>query len=54
MPSSFVYGVISRAKCPDSCAATARSCERWAKRSISSRSTPNCSATFSAVMPIGM
>ena len=25
VPSSFVYGVISRAKCPDSWAATARS-----------------------------
>ena len=39
VPSSFVYGAISRAKKPDSCAATARSCERCAKRSMSSRET---------------
>jgi len=48
------HGVISRAKKPDSCAATARSCERCAKRSMSSRETSHCSATFSAVRPIGM
>ena len=39
VPSSFVYGVSSRAKKPDSCAATARSCERCANRSMSSRET---------------
>ena len=39
VPSSFVYGVSSRAKKPDACAATARSCERCAKRSMSSRET---------------
>ena len=53
-PSAFVYGVSSRAKKPDAWAATARSCERCANRSISSRETSHCSATFSAVNPIGM
>ena len=47
-------GVISRAKKPESWAATARSCERCAKRSMSSRDTSQRSATFSAVRPIGM
>ena len=54
VPSSFVYGVSSRSKKPDPCAATARSCERCAKRSMSSRETSQRSATFSAVSPIGM
>ena len=39
VPSSFTYGVSSRSKNPDACAATARSCERCAKRSMSSRET---------------
>jgi hypothetical protein len=46
--------VISRSKKPESCAATARSCERCAKRSMSSRETSHRSATFSAVIPMGM
>ena len=33
------YGVSSRAKWPEACAATARSCDCWAKRSMSSRET---------------
>ena len=56
-PSSFAtpsHGVSSRSKNPDACAATARSCERCANWSISSRETSHCSATFSAVRPIGM
>src|SRR5829696_2941810 len=56
-PSSFAtpsHGVISRSKKPFSCAATARSCDCWAKRSMSSRETSHRSATFSAVTPIGM
>ena len=48
------YGVSSREKKPESCAATARSCDCCAKRSMSSRETSHCSATFSAVRPIGM
>ena len=47
-------GAISRPKKPESCAATARSCERCANRSMSSRETSQRSATFSAVSPIGM
>ena len=35
-------------------AATARSWDCWANLSMSSRETSYCSATFSAVMPIGM
>ena len=48
------YGVISRSKKPDCCAATARSCDCCANRSMSSRETSHRSATFSAVSPIGM
>ena len=48
------HGVTSRAKKPESCAATARSCDCCAKRSMSSRETSQRSATFSAVSPIGM
>ncbi len=61
-PSSFVTvplsgvstGRISRSKKPLSCDSTARSCERFAYWSMSSRLTPNFSATFSAVSPIEM
>ena len=54
VPSVFVYGEISLSKKPRSWAATARSCDRLANLSISSRDTLKRSATFSAVMPIGM
>ena len=48
------HGEISRSKKPESCAATARSCDRCANLSMSSRDTSQRSATFSAVMPMGM
>jgi len=54
VPSSFGYGVSSLSEKPDACAATARSCERCANASMSSRDTSQRSATFSAVRPIGM
>ena len=54
VPSSFVTGVISRSKKPAAWAATARSWLSFANASWSSRLTLNRSATFSAVMPIGM
>jgi hypothetical protein len=52
--STPFHGVISRAKKPECCAATARSCDCCANRSMSSRETSHRSATFSAVNPIGM
>ena len=54
VPSGSVTGTISRSKMPVSWAATARSCERLAYASWSSRETPYFAATFSAVMPIAM
>ena len=54
VPSASLTGTISRSKMPFSWAATARSCERWAYLSWSSRVTPYFSATFSAVRPIAM
>ncbi len=53
-PSGRTTGVISRSKKPFFCASTARSCDRLANSSIRSRVIPYCSATFSAVIPIGM
>ena len=49
-----VTGTISESKCPDSTAATARVWEMSAHSSWASRLTLRSSATFSAVMPIGM
>ncbi len=49
-----VTGTISLSKCPDCTAATARVCETSAHSSCASRLTLHCSATFSAVIPIGM
>ena len=54
VPSGSVTGTISRSNVPSSCAATARSCERLAYASWSSRETPYFAATFSAVRPIAM
>ena len=53
-PSGSSTGTISRSKCPDACAATARVCEISAHSSCAERVTSRCSATFSAVIPIGM
>ncbi len=49
-----VTGTISGSKCPDSTAATARVWEMSAHSSCASLDTPQRSATFSAVMPMGM
>ena len=54
VPSGSVTGTISRSKCPESRAATARCCEVAAHSSCASRDTRQRSATFSAVTPIGM
>ena len=54
VPSGSVTGTISRSKNPDSCDATASSCERCAYLSMSARLTSHLSATFSAVTPIAM
>ena len=53
-PSGSATGTISRSKCPDSCAATARICDSSAHSSWASRETLQRAATFSAVRPIGM
>ena len=53
-PSGRTTGVISLSKKPFFWASTARSCDRLANSSIRSRVMPYCSATFSAVIPIGM
>ena len=54
VPSGVVTGTISRSKWPLSRASTARFCEVAAHSSWASRLTLQRSATFSAVMPIGM
>ncbi len=54
VPSSFLTGTISLSKWPLSCASTARFCETTAHSSCCSRVTLQRSATFSAVIPIGM
>ncbi|CAB4886692.1 unannotated protein [freshwater metagenome] len=54
VPSGIVTGEISRSKKPFSMWATASCCERAANASISSRVTPSCSRTFSAVWPMAM
>ena len=53
-PSGVCTATISRSKWPESRAATARCCEIAAHSSWDSRETLQRSATFSAVMPIGM
>ena len=53
-PDGVVTGVISRAKKPSSCDATARCCESAEKASMSARETSSCTATRSAVSPMGM
>jgi len=53
-PLGSVTGVISRSKNPFFWASTARSCDSLANSSIRWRDTSYLSATFSAVMPIGM
>jgi len=52
--SGVVTGVISRSKNPFFWASTARCWDRNANSSISTRVTPSCSRTFSAVCPIAM
>ncbi len=54
LPSGSSTATISRSKKPESRAVTARSCERWAYSSMSSRATSYFSATFSAVSPMAM
>ena len=54
VPSSLVTSTISRSKWPLSRASTARDCDSAAHSSCASRETPYLSATFSAVIPIGM
>jgi hypothetical protein len=54
VPSGNVTGVISRAKKPSAIAFSALFCDRTPNASMSSRETPENSATFSAVCPIAM